>query len=54
MFGWCITEDMAASIRAILSRFSLPLILAGRIITLIATALPRHVPGPACAGAAVS
>jgi hypothetical protein len=43
---------MAASMMAMRSRFSAPLILAGRIIVLIATVLPRHVPAAAAAEAA--
>jgi hypothetical protein len=49
MLGWFMTLLMAASMMAMRSRFSAPLILAGRIIVLMATLLPRHMPAAAAA-----
>lgn len=43
-FGWLRLEEMAASITAIFSRFSAPLMLEGRIMVFTATTVPRHRP----------
>lgn len=44
MLGWFMALDMAASMMAMRSCFSAPLILAGRIMVLMATVVPRHSP----------
>jgi hypothetical protein len=44
MLGWLRELEMAVSITAIFSRRSLPLIAAGRIMTLMATVVPRQEP----------
>jgi hypothetical protein len=51
MLGCCSTDEIAASMRAIRSRFSAPLMRAGRIMALTATWLPRHRPAGAGRGA---
>ena len=48
MLGWLRLDEIAASMTAIFSRFSAPLMLAGRIIVLIATTVPRHRPLYTC------
>jgi hypothetical protein len=44
MLGWDRAEEMAASMMAIFSRFSAPLMLAGSTMVLTATTLPFHSP----------
>jgi hypothetical protein len=51
MLGWFIALLMAASMIAIRSLFSTPLILAGRTMVFMATVVPLHTPAKGAAPA---